>query len=504
MRIWEEYIKAVETGQRNAGRLEHLAVKHVKKLATQYDFDTEEADRVLSIVSYMKYPTGKWKGHRFDLMPHQAFFIAYLFGLMNKDGNRLIREAMLNMAKKGGKSALDAVIGVLFTFFDGEQTAEGYVVANKTDQTLFCWKAAKNICLQLKDDFPEEFGIDFKYYDNRQDHTLIQPSSENFFKTLPYESNTLDGVNPHIAIVDEFHEYPDTSVPDNLQSGMVLRDQPLLLYSTTRGFHPYGPLAEKEEYYENVLTGLVEDSRVFPLIFSLDDDNNWKNKNYWIQFAPGIEYNLPPPENLEREMRIAIEEGGEKLVSCKTKNFNIWQRAKSSFANKSGWDAGAKPFEESQLHGRKALAAFDIGGRYHIFSGEGLIPSDGMQLRFRLPVLSADYEIDNVAPRFTIATSQQLSETFALFTNWGGSWNGVNSIGTGFYSINLAFPIAGKLGGFVESYGSLTDGDFDSRFDYLEDEDPVTWSTSVVAQLADLQARVEVSNQLTIGLKQTF
>ncbi|MEZ4851148.1 MAG: hypothetical protein R3B93_21550 [Bacteroidia bacterium] len=48
------------------------------------------------------------------------------------------------------------------------------------------------------------------------------------------------------------------------------------------------------------------------------------------------------------------------------------------------------------------------------------------------------------------------------------------------------------------------DSDFDSRFDYLEDEDPVTWSTSVVAQLADLQARVEVSNQLTIGLNQTF
>jgi hypothetical protein len=111
------------------------------------------------------------------------------------------------------------------------------------------------------------------------------------------------------------------------------------------------------------------------------------------------------------------------------------------------------------------LAAFDIGGRYHIFSGEGLIPSVGLQLRFRLPVLSVDYEIDNVAPRFTIATSQQLSETFTLFTNWGGSWNGVNSIGTGFYTINLAFPIAGKLGGFVESYGSLTDGDFDSRFD---------------------------------------
>lgn len=117
---------------------------------------------------------------------------------------------------------------------------------------------------------------------------------------------------------------------------------------------------------------------------------------------------------------------------------------------------------ESDLSG---LAAFDIGGRYHIYSGEGWVPSVGFQLRFRLPVLSEDYEIDQVAPRFTLITNQKLSDTFTLFTNWGGKWNGNNSTGTGFYTINLAFPIYGKLGGFVENYGSLTDGNFDSRFD---------------------------------------
>ncbi|MBX2941327.1 MAG: transporter [Cyclobacteriaceae bacterium] len=117
---------------------------------------------------------------------------------------------------------------------------------------------------------------------------------------------------------------------------------------------------------------------------------------------------------------------------------------------------------ETDLSG---LAAFDIGGRYHIYTGEGLIPSVGFQLRFRLPVLSEDYEIDHVAPRFTLITSQKLSDTFTLFTNWGGKWNGNNSTGTGFYTINLAFPLCGKLGGFVENYGSLTNGNFDSRFD---------------------------------------
>lgn len=111
------------------------------------------------------------------------------------------------------------------------------------------------------------------------------------------------------------------------------------------------------------------------------------------------------------------------------------------------------------------LAALDLGGRYHVYSGHGLIPSVGFQLRFRLPVLSEDYKIDNLAPRFIVVTGQKLSETFALATNWGASWNGVNSTATKFYVINVSFPIVGKLGGFVENYGSSTAGNFDTRFD---------------------------------------
>lgn len=121
------------------------------------------------------------------------------------------------------------------------------------------------------------------------------------------------------------------------------------------------------------------------------------------------------------------------------------------------------------------LSAFDLGGRYQIFEGHGAIPTIGFQMRLRLPVLSEDYKIDRVAPRFIFVTSQKLSDIFTLTTNWGGSWNGNNSIGTGFYVINLSFPITDKLGGFVENYGDLTDGDFDSRFDaglaYLSNKD---------------------------------
>ncbi|HEY5691581.1 MAG TPA: transporter [Cyclobacteriaceae bacterium] len=125
--------------------------------------------------------------------------------------------------------------------------------------------------------------------------------------------------------------------------------------------------------------------------------------------------------------------------------------------------------ETDKLNGTETksqgLAALDFGGRYLVYSGKGAIPSVGFQLRFRLPVLSEDYKIDNVAPRFILATGQKLSETFSLITNWGATWNGINSVATKFYTIDLSFSIVGKLSGFVENYGSTTAGDFDTRFD---------------------------------------
>ncbi len=121
--------------------------------------------------------------------------------------------------------------------------------------------------------------------------------------------------------------------------------------------------------------------------------------------------------------------------------------------------------ENSVKEKTSGLSALDLGMRYHIYTGKGLIPNIGFQFRLRLPVLSEDYKIDHIAPRFIIVTSQQLSKTFTLITNWGATWNGNNSSPAGTYVINLAFPFTEKLGAFVETFGVYGGGDFFINFD---------------------------------------
>lgn len=111
------------------------------------------------------------------------------------------------------------------------------------------------------------------------------------------------------------------------------------------------------------------------------------------------------------------------------------------------------------------LSAVDIGMRYHIYSGKGLAPSVGFQIRWRLPRVNGDYEIDQWAPRFIVVTNQSLSEKLSLTTNWGASWNGNDGTPTGHYTINLFYSISDQFGAFIENYGSVIKSDFNTYLD---------------------------------------
>lgn len=111
------------------------------------------------------------------------------------------------------------------------------------------------------------------------------------------------------------------------------------------------------------------------------------------------------------------------------------------------------------------LSAWIVGIRYNIVSGEGYKPSFGFQTDLRLNWVGEDYKSQDLAPRFMLIHSQQLSETFGLTTNWALSWNGNDNSTTGTYVINISFPISEKLGSFIENYGSISNGELTNRWD---------------------------------------
>ncbi|MGM9738918.1 MAG: terminase large subunit domain-containing protein [Candidatus Cryptobacteroides sp.] len=63
---------------------------------------------------------GEWAGQRFRLEPWQQFIIWNIFGWKNADDTRRFRYAYIEIARKNGKTALSAGIGLYMLFADGE------------------------------------------------------------------------------------------------------------------------------------------------------------------------------------------------------------------------------------------------------------------------------------------------------------------------------------------------------------------------------------------------
>lgn len=371
----QSYITSVLTGQRITGRLERLAVERFVRLCQddRYYFDEDVAAQVLQIVGCFRHTKGKYYGNLWQLLPWQAFFFAYIFGLKHKSSDlRVVRKVLLCMAKKGGKSEVGGALGVLMTYFDGEQGAECYSAANKYDQARFCWDAAKVMLDQMKDENSYIKG-NLKIYDSITTRGIQNKSTSSFFRPISADAKTLDGVNPHLAIVDEYHEASDTSIPDNLESGMVSREQPLLAIVTTRGFNSNGVLRQLEDTYVAILEGKIKNDSVFPLIFALDDGDDWEDETVWPKANPGIGV-TPPYEGLREQYAKAVTEGATSEINFRTKNMNVWTNVESVWIQDEIWMKQATAYTEADLPGRACYAGLDLASTRDIAAFTMLFP----------------------------------------------------------------------------------------------------------------------------------
>jgi phage terminase large subunit-like protein len=351
----------VLTGRRLAGRLERLSVERCIRMAG-YDhlyFDFEEAQRVITIVGYFKHTKGKYAGRLFELMPWQEFFLAMLFGMKYRDtGLRVFRKALLCVPKKNGKSEFAGAIATIMTFFEDEEGAECYSAANKYDQALFSWEASMKILKRLRRD-SESINTALRIYDSTNNRNLINSDNDSFFRPIAADAKTMDGVNPHLAIIDEYHEAKDASIPNNMESGMVSREQPLLLIITTRGFNVTGPLFLFEESCVRILEGTQENDSLFPMIYTLDEGDDWEDEEVWEKANPGLG-RTPTIAGLQVEYTKARNEGSTFEVNFKTKNLNLWATVEDRWIKQSDFVKGCSDWSVAAMEGLTCYAGLDL------------------------------------------------------------------------------------------------------------------------------------------------
>lgn len=361
MTQYEAYISAVSSGRQIACKYVQQAVsRHLSDLKRKdwaFYFDPDEADRAIMFCRLCRHTSGKLGGHPFNLQDNQAFILAMLFGWRRKEDNsRRFTQCYLEMARKAGKSELAAVIELYTGFCEGEEGAQVYTAATTRDQANMVFRAVKKMAASLKRDVKA-----MKKHIDVLANSVVFKLTDSFIQKVSADAGTLDGLNPHCAVIDEYHAHKNDLVKGVMQTGMGSRHNPLLLVITTAGFDKSAPcFAVERKNAVEVLAGDKTQDNLFALIFTLDEGDDWQDESVWIKSNPNLG-STPTLQYLRDQVQDAKNKGSSTQVQVLTKNFNLWTDAPEIWIPEDQIKAVCRPIDLSEFAGRKNYIGLDVG-----------------------------------------------------------------------------------------------------------------------------------------------
>jgi phage terminase large subunit-like protein len=278
----------------------------------------------------------RWTGKPFRLLTWQKMVILALF-TVGDDGLRVLRWALIGIAKKNGKTELAAALALFFAFGpsgpDGQPEPSALVIcaAGNDDQADLVFGAAATMAKlsptlsQILEVFEAEITC------ASLPGSMVRRVAAAAKKT----SSTLDGPNIYVVICDELHCWegnPARVVWNTLTNGGVTRRQPLILQITTAGFDKDTICGEQYDYGRAVATGEVDDPRFF---------------FWWVEPPENADHTDPavikaanPSFGMVMHLPFYLDQLTKKTVAVFRRYFlNQWTESQESWLQPGQWEA---------------------------------------------------------------------------------------------------------------------------------------------------------------------
>jgi phage terminase large subunit-like protein len=352
--VVQQYIEDVLSGRLPACKWVRLMCqRHLDDLEHGHErgfwFNPDAASLVIEFFGLLHHSKGEWAGQVIRLEPWQQTILWILFGWMKEDGTRRFRTSYLEVSRKNGKSTIAAGIGLYLMVADGEPGAEIYSAATKRDQARITHAEAVRM---VKGSAALRKRVTV-YRDN-----LHIAGTASKYEPLGRNSDSMDGLNVHGAVVDEVHAHKTRELWDVLETATGARRQPLMFSITTAGYDRKSICFVQHEYTQKVLEGIVEDDSWFGVIFTIDEDDQWDDEAAWIKANP----NLGVSKKVDDMRRLAAraKEMPSQLNAFLRLHLDVWTQAETKWVPWGHWDACGVAVDATGLRGRTCYAGLDL------------------------------------------------------------------------------------------------------------------------------------------------
>lgn len=289
----ELYLMGILDGSITAGKkLIKLAEKMLPRIRNGYKrwhFDVEEALRPVEFIERFLYiPTGKINVP-FVMEQYERAWTELIFGFVDDDGVRQFNYALIEVARKNGKTSWGAAIHIYMLVASGEFAGQNYCLASSKGQASLAhgavWRMVKQSPLLQK-------YLRKGVVTERAETGIICDSNMGYCIPLSKQSSHLDGLDVYFALADELSSWESRANFDLVRQGMSARKSPLLVAISTENFATDSLWVREKDYAYQWLDDRLEqeDDHFLPFLYEQDDkDEVWSNDpEVFRKSNPGI------------------------------------------------------------------------------------------------------------------------------------------------------------------------------------------------------------------------
>lgn len=195
--------------------------------------NTERAERVIRFIELLIVPSGEGEGRPIQLNEFQKEFIRDVYSpeyYHEESGTwrRLVRRAILSVARKNGKTALSSGLALAHLVGpEAEKNGEIFSAATEREQAAEVYKMASQMV---------RADPDLNQFVKLIDSTTRMVSYHNgsYYKAFSRDAGTKHGKNPSFVIYDELAQAKNRDLYDALDTSMGARKEPLMLIISTQ------------------------------------------------------------------------------------------------------------------------------------------------------------------------------------------------------------------------------------------------------------------------------
>ena len=290
-----------------------------------------------------------------------------VFGAYNHEtGRRLVRETLLLISKKNGKSTIAAGIMLTALIMNWRQSAELLILSPTKEIADNSFKPIRDM-IAIDDELRALFQV--------QEHirTITHRVTKAFLKVVAADAETVSGKKAAYIFIDELHEFGKRPRARNMlleaTGGLASRPEGFVVYATTQSeAPPAGVFKEKLDYARAVRDGRIVDDAFLPILYefpkSMIDAGEHRNlENAYITNPNwGVSVDI---EHITREFTKAQEAGEEQFREFLAKHLNVeigLALLSNRWAGADFWEAQAGNHTLDELIARSEVITAGIDG----------------------------------------------------------------------------------------------------------------------------------------------